>query len=476
MRIPLTIRRTAAVPIHRQIYDEWRTAILGGRLTPGDRVPSTRELAAWLGVARQTVTTAYDQLIAEGYLEASHGSGTFVCRQLPDELMDAAREARRAHGRPAPARLSDYGRRLPAPEQADSRSVVADFTKFGPDLDRFPLALWRRVVGHQLRHPSPALTQARDAAGYAPLRREIAGFVARSRASACTPDQVLVVNGSQQAIDLCARLLVNPGDEVAVENPGYPAARQLFAAHGARVRAVPVAADGLSVAGLSRDTRLVYTTPSHQFPTGVSMSLPRRLELVEWARRRGAVILEDDYDSVYRYSSAPLPALHSFAQGVAVIYMGTFSNVMFPALRLGYLVLPSELVGVFTEAKRLSDRGAAPLEQAALTEFMREGHLERHIRRMTRVYRRRRETLAAALAHGFGTRAGIVGDAAGMHLFVRAAGVGLAARAARAGVRLVPAGPYYAGSKGGADEYLMPFAALGERAIRDGIERLTASR
>jgi len=472
MRIPLTLRRAVADPLHRQIYDEWRTAILGGRLAPGDRLPSTRELAGALGVARQTVTTAYDQLTAEGYLEPARGSGTFVCRQLPDELTTAAREARRGLARSAAVRLSAYGRRLPAPVEPDAPGVMIDFSRFGPDLSHFPVRLWRRVIGHQLRHP---FSSPRDAAGYAPLRHEIASFVARSRAVACTPDQVLVVNGSQQAIDLCARLLVDPGDHVAVENPGYPAARELFVAHGARVRAVPVAADGLSVAALGRDTRLVYATPAHQFPTGVSMSLPRRLDLIEWAGTRGAVILEDDYDSVYRYSSAPLPALQSFARGVAVIYMGTFSNVMFPALRLGYLVLPPELVGVFTEAKRLSDRGAAMLEQAALTEFMREGHLERHIRRMTRIYRRRRDALVDALTHAFGTRAHITGDAAGMHLFVRVAGGRLAERGSRLAVRVASARRYYAGSGAGADEYLLAFAAHGERTIREGIRRLAGT-
>ena len=320
--------------------------------------------------------------------------------------------------------------------------------------------------------PRPCSTTVRSPQVTAPFVEAIATHLARSRAVRCSPEQVIIVSGSQQALDLCARLLLDPGDEAAVEEPGYPGARQLFLANGASLKTLPVTSSGVSIDGLTNRTRLVHVTPSHQFPTGVSMSLGRRLALLEWARTRGAVVLEDDYDSEYRYSGPPLPAMQSLANGASVIYVGTFSNVMFRGLRIGYLVVPNELIGPFTTAKWMTDRHTTLLEQAALADFMEQGHLERHVRRMRRLYNHRRDVLLEELDRHFGNDATVRGDAAGMHMTVTfRAGSAVRARAQRAGVHLVGTELYYV-SKPAPNEFILGFSAIGERTIREGIKRI----
>jgi GntR family transcriptional regulator/MocR family aminotransferase len=312
---------------------------------------------------------------------------------------------------------------------------------------------------------------AQHAQGYEPLRREIAGYLARFRAVQCTPDQVIVVNGSQQGLNLCARLLLDVGDEVAIENPGYLGTRRILLANGAKLRPVPVDAEGIVCRQLGKKARVVYVTPSHQFPMGVAMSLQRRLELIAWARAQHAVVIEDDYDSEYRYSGAPLPALQGLGADAPVIYCGTFSKVMFPGLRVGYLVVPENLVAIFRRAKWLADRNTPVLEQAALADFIREGHLERHIRRMRRLYAGRREALVEALDRHFGGSATIIGDAAGMHACVHINDKAIVERALRRKVQLRSSKEYYIGGAP-ANEFVFGFATLSERAIREGIKRL----
>ncbi len=408
MRVAFTLDPDADVPLHRQIYEEWRQGILSGRFHRGERVPSTRDLALTLAVARTTVSAAYEQLVAEGYLESVRGSGTFVCRELPDEMPRSRRAPLPQAGMDVPIRLSHYGAGL-TEGRVRCRRAARDgcaSQSGGPDLNEFPFAVWRKLLGRHLRGPDSALFDYADtASGYEPLREEIAAYLRRSRAVRCTAAQVLIVNGSQQALDLCARLLLDPGDEVAFENPGYQGARAIFTAYGARLAPAHLDADGLAAAALSEQARLVYVTPSHQFPTGVSMSVTRRLELIAWARRRGAAILEDDYDSEYRYNGPPMPSMQGLAGGAPVIYIGTFSKVMFPGMRIGYIVVPPKLAVAFTRAKWLADRQTPLLEQATLADFLREGHLERHIRRMRRIYGRRREVLVESLAKHFGGRA-----------------------------------------------------------------------
>jgi GntR family transcriptional regulator/MocR family aminotransferase len=458
MRVAIALDPSSATPLQRQIYDEWRRGILTGRFRGGERVPSTRDLARTLDVARTTVTAAYEQLISEGYLEAAHGSGTFVCRQLPDDLLRARRT--RAPRAPAPvAAAEDIGECL-------------SFSYWRPDLKGFPYALWRRLLNRHLRSLRPELFDyAHTSAGYAPLREEIAAYVGRSRAVNCTADQVLIVNGSQQGLDLCARILAQPGDTVAIENPGYQGARQILEGRGVRLQPVRVDGDGILASEVPESARVIYVTPSHQFPTGVSMTVARRLELIDRARRSGAVIVEDDYDSEYRYSGSPVPAMQGLAENAPVVYIGTFSKVMFPALRIGYLIAPPKLVKQFVRAKWLVDRQTAMLEQAALADFLREGHLERHIRRMRRLYGARREALISSLARHFGDRAECLGDAAGMHVLVRFQDDGLGARALANRVQLNSSAIYYLG-KAPENEFVFGFSTLGERAIREGIRRL----
>lgn len=460
------------VPVHRQIYESWRRAILSGRPGPGDRLPSSRELAATLAVSRSTVTQAYEQLIAEGYLQALHGAGTFVCRELPDRSIPAQRAAGRRPTALPRVNLSRYGKGLTDDDPIDAvRPGHVCFSQWGPDQERFPWSLWRRMLSRQLRRVSrDTFDYTRQAQGHEPLRREIAGYVGRSRAVNCTPSQVIVVNGSQQGLDLCGRLLFERGDPVAVENPGYPGAIRAFRAYGAVLRPAPVDHDGIVCRELG-EARMAYVTPSHQYPTGVAMSLNRRLELLDWARRFGAVIVEDDYDSEYRYSGAPLPALQGLAEEVPVIYCGSFSKVMFPGLRLGYLIVPEGLVAAFTRAKRLLDNFTPVLEQLALSEFISGGHLERHIRRMRRLYGGRRAALIEALARHFGEAATLCGEAAGMHAYVRIKDQNLRERARRNKVQLRSAQACFL-EGGGCDEYLFDFATLTERAIREGIRRI----
>jgi GntR family transcriptional regulator/MocR family aminotransferase len=475
MRVAIALDRTSALPLQRQIYEEWRGGILRGRFRNGERVPSTRDLASTLGVARATVTAAYDQLTAEGYLESTRGSGTFVCRQLPEDLLRPRPVAAAAPPTEAPLRLSRRGEQMAAEFSCVPPALGPGWISFShwrPDLNQFPFPIWRKLLSRYLRSTDYQVFDYHGVgAGHEGLRREIAAYAGRSRAVRCNPEDVIVVNGSQQALDLCARVLLDPGDEVAIEDPGYQGARQIFSAYGARLRPVPVGPDGVTPSDIGRTARLLYVTPSHQFPIGISLSVARRLELIEWARRHGAAILEDDYDSEYRYNGPPHPSMQGLAGGGPVIYIGTFSKVMFPGLRIGYVIAPPALAPAFARAKWLADRQTPILEQATLADFLREGHLERHIRRMRRLYGRRRETLIESLDRHFGPDAQVFGDPAGMHMLVRFEDDGIAARAQANRVYMVPSAPYYI-RNAPPNEFIFGFSNISERGIREGIKRL----
>lgn len=475
MRTAVVVDRSSDIPLSRQIYDFWRLGILSGRFAGGERVPSTRELATALRLSRGTITQAYDQLISEGYFQSTHGSGTFVCRQLPEELLNAPADASRRAPPNTSAPLSSFGKRL----QKDFPSVARlpghiCLAHWGPDLNLFPLELWQRLQARALRSLGPdALGYAEQVSGYEPLCEEIAKYVSRSRAVVCSPEQVIIVHGSQQGLDLCARLLLEPGDEVAVENPGYSGASRVFEACGAHLRPIPVDREGIVCERLGEKARLVYVTPAHQFPTGVALTLRRRLELISWVRQHNAVIIEDDYDSEYRYVGAPMPALQSLANTVPVIYCGTFSKVMFPALRVGYLIVPRPMIQAFTRAKALADRHTPVHKQAALFYFMKEGHLERHIRRMRRTYGLRRAALVEALQTHFGDRASVLGEAAGMHAYVRFTDSDIAVRAERNKVQVREINSYFLG-KAPVQDFLLGFSTLNERSLREGVKRLAS--
>ena len=475
MSVPFVLDRTSPLPLHRQIYEAWRTGILSGRFRAGERVPSSRALAATYGVARITVSAAYDQLLAEGYFESKHGSGTFVSSELPDRMLHPIRAGALAGNAERTIALSRYGSRLGQIQRLPASTRPINLSNASPDLASFPFPLWRRLVSRHLRKPS-AVFEGSSPAGDPRLRRALAAYLARSRAVRCSPEHIIIVSGSQQALDLCARLLLDPDDEVGVEEPGYTAARQLFFAHGATLRTMRVTSEGASVDGLTNNTRLVHVTPSHQFPTGVSMSLGRRLALVEWARTHAAVVLEDDYDSEYRYDGPPLPAMQSLGGGASVIYIGTFSNVMFRGMRVGYVVVPDDLVQPFTTAKWLTDRHTTLLEQAALADFLEEGHLDRHVRRMRRLYKSRRDTMLDELQRRFGSDVTIRGDAAGMHMTVTFRAPHLVRTCADAtGVHLAGTEIYYR-SRPPRNEFVLGFSAIGERTIREGIKRIAGAR
>lgn len=410
--LPLRIERASRVPIHRQVYEGLRRAILDGLLRPGQRVPSTRALAADLEVSRLPVLTAYDQLLHERYLEGRVGSGTFVSAALPDDLLQSVDPL------PASTRSSSTP---PGPQPSRDEGGLGPFRMSLPALDRFPHAVWARLVArhaHALTHAQMAYG---DPAGQFPLRVAIAEHLRAARGVRCEAEQVLIVSGSQAALRLATAVLLERGDRVAVEEPGYPGARAALGAGGAELVPVGVDEEGMSVSSLRRRggrVRAAYVTPSHQYPLGTSMTAARRLALLDWARRAGAWVLEDDYDSEYRYVSRPLGALQGMDGHARVIYIGTFSKVLFPALRVGYLVVPPSLRQRFIDAREAFDLFSPTLYQLALAEFLREGHLARHLRRMRGVYLERRDALLSGLVRHCGDRVTLHNADAGLHVAV----------------------------------------------------------
>lgn len=482
MKFPVKLDRRSNQTLHEQLYDGVRQAILSGALSGGQRVPSSRELAELLDISRSTVTDCYEQLLAEGYFEARAGSGTFVTRQLSNKGKQVARVSPRA-ARPQASHilLSRFGKALAAAHEELSRpEFEISFYGWRPAFDEVPITQWTRVQGRRSRRINPALLDyGQDPLGYQPLREAIAHSVSRSRGLRCTADQVMVVLGLQQACDLVARIHLDPGDVVAVENPGYTQAWSVFTMQGAKVLPIPVDESGLQVDQLAKNAarraKLVYLTPSHQFPTGAVMPLQRRLSLLSWAAKNGAIILEDDYDSEYRYNGKSIPALKGLDESECVTYAGTFTKTMFPALSLAYLVLPPKLVPVYARARALaSDQPPLPL-QDAMAEFIEEGHLDRHIKRMRALYEERRAALVNSLNKHFGERAVIRGDNAGLHLLVqlktKMSDIEITQRAAKAGVGIISTAEYYSG-KGPSGEFILGYGNLTERKIEEGVKRL----
>ncbi len=468
-------------PAYQRLAEAIREGILSGRFRPGERLPPTRTLARNLSLARNTVLEAYEQLIAEGYLSARHGSGTFVAPDLPDRAFRA--EALAVQPSPsldtATPGLGAFGRRvlqgeIPA-QMAEDRSRVSAYEfRYGtPSFDEFPMDAWRTLTKRVLDYPPQDLLGYGPTEGLPALRESLARYLQRSRGVRCDAGQVLVVNGSQQALDLAARVLLDPGDVVAVEEPGYPGARAAFAAAGARLAPVPVDREGIRVGDLPAPAKLVYVTPSHQFPSGAVMSATRRLELLEWAARTGAYIIEDDYDSEFRYEGRPLAALQGLDEAGRVIYTGTLSKVLLPALRLGYMVAPPALQPAISGAKWLTDRHVALLYQAVLALFIDEGHFERHLRRMRKVYEQRRIALMEAFGQHFGERAAISGSESGMHVLVNLADVRDAdafvkqARERRVGI--YHARPYFLTEPPPGATFLMGYSSVTVDGIREGI-------
>jgi GntR family transcriptional regulator/MocR family aminotransferase len=379
------IDRAAPTPLLRQIYLALRRAILTGVLPPGARLPPSRALALELQVSRNSVVVAYEQLVAEGFCTGRVGAGTYVARDLPE-----APDAAPAHATPKPA----------ATGEAQDLYGTLPFTTGRVALDTRTLTVWRRLTVRHLQRPDPRLLGYADPQGAAALRAAIATYLRAARAVRCEAEQVVVTAGAQQGIDLVLRVVLAPGDAVLVEDPCYPAVRAALDAAGARVVPVPVDAQGMDVAAgiaAAPSARLAYVTPSSHYPLGMQLAMARRLELLAWARRSGGFVLEDDYDSEFRYTSRPLAALQGLDEAGRVIYIGTFSKVLFPGLRLGYLVLPPALLDRVLAVRRLADWQPAALQEAVVTDFLGDGHFAQHLRRMRLRYRTGRDALVEAL-------------------------------------------------------------------------------
>jgi len=419
----LTLDSRSTTPLHRQIYFEIRSAILDGRLRPGSRLPASRALARDLSISRNTVTTAFDQLIAEGYIEARTGAGSFVPTHLPkDQFTKGPQTARENQDRVKPG-LSPSRRAFELMSMAGEPTLHQPFSPGLPEVDLFPFKEWARLLGRHWRRPS-----RKDLTGGAPggdprLCAAVADYLATARAVFCRPEQVIITSGSRQALDLAARVLIDPGDAVWIEEPGYWPTAAVLGAAGAKLVPVPVDEEGLSVTkalALDPCPRLICISPSHQYPLGVTMSLGRRLELLETAGTAGSFVLEDDYDSEYRYAGRPLAALQGLDQGGHVIYLGTFSKVMFPGVRLGYMVVPDHLLDAFLKVRTLIDAHPSSIAQAALADFIEDGHLAGHVRRMRPLYAERQAALIEELTAVDG-RLSVAPAEAGMHLVAKLA-------------------------------------------------------
>ena len=475
----LRVDRKTSSPLHAQIDQALRGRILSGVVAPGARLPSSRSLAAELGVARATVLQALEALQAEGYLVAAARSAVRVAPELPAEGLSSppvgvARDA-------PPPRLSRAARALRGTGIGAPRLGPAPraFRPGLPALDLFPTALWSRLVGRAQARASARLLEGGDAEGHPGLRRAIAEHVVAARGARCRPEQVFITGGSQQAFEEVLRLVVDPDDPVWLEDPGYLGARRAVLGAAARPIPVPVDDEGLDVdAGRRRAprARLAILAPSHQYPLGVTLSLSRRMALLRWATEQRASILEDDYDSEFRHRGRPLTALQGLDETGRVIYVGTFSKTMFPGLRLGYAIVPPAMVDVFAAARASLPAPASALEQAAVATFMEEGHFARHLRRMRGVYRERAEALVEALRSRC---AGVLEPRpcdTGMQLCALlppgVSDVAIRDRAAKLGVEVGPLSDYGVGAlrRGG---LVFGFGAVRPAAIRAGVETLT---
>jgi GntR family transcriptional regulator / MocR family aminotransferase len=482
---PIALDSSRKIPMYRQLYEWFRGAILAGQLRPGQRVPSTRNLAAELKVSRIPVSTAYEQLYAEGYLETFVGAGTCVARSIPDEalkpaigeIQDASRQVSKSK---ALRKVSRRVALMRVPAQTWSNKLVA-FRVSLPALEHFPNKVWSKLVNRHSRKPTRQLMAYGDAKGYVPLREAIAEYLGAARAVRCQPSQILVTTGSQQGLQLSAQVLLDANERVWIEEPGYPGARQALAMAGAQLVPVPVDHEGINVAeGIrrARGAHAVYITPSHQYPLGVTMTAARRMLLLNWAARSGAWIIEDDYDSEYRLGGRPIASLQGLDTDARVIYVGTFSKVVFPALRMGYVVVPRDLVEAFSTARDATDQFSSTLYQAVMTDFIREGHFSRHIRRMRMLYLQRRTALVEAIHERMGDQLEVIGADAGMHLVALlppgVSDVAISRKAAAMGISAMPLSSCYAKApvRGG---LILGYGGTDARQIRDGIGKLRMS-
>jgi GntR family transcriptional regulator / MocR family aminotransferase len=416
----ITMDRGSTQPLHAQVYRALRDAIARGALRAGQRLPSTRTMSGELNVSRITVLGAYAQLLAEGYFETRKGAGTFVSHSLPEHLTQVKRPVTsRMQKASGPRPVARRALLCPVESPARWHAGLGAFAVHQPAFDEFPFAIWSRLVTHHSKDPNARAIHCIDPMGTRRFREAICDYLRTARGVQAEPEQIMIVSGSQQALQIAANVLLDPGDSVWMEEPGYRLARNVFTAAGCRSIPVPVDEEGLHVAaGIKRcaEARAAYVTPSHQYPLGSTMSAGRRLQLLQWAQLHGAWIIEDDYDSEYRFASAPISSLQGLDTNSRVIYIGTFSKVLFASLRLGYVVIPPDLVERFVAMRYVIDIFPPYLFQEVIADFIREGHFARHIRRMRLLYSERRRLLVELLRKGLGNTFDIHGTEAGMHL------------------------------------------------------------
>ncbi|MBT5413881.1 MAG: PLP-dependent aminotransferase family protein [Rhodospirillaceae bacterium] len=478
-------------PRHRALYAALRGLILSGRAGAGLRLPASRALAKDLALARNTVLAAYDQLAAEGYIEGRRGAGSFVSVDLPDiappkpeTSPEISKQAAAKRGAAKPPRLSDRGAALAATIRPRGARHAA-FSPGLPDYDAFPFDRWGRILARTWRRPARDLFAQGDPAGFPPLRRAIADHLAALRGVRCDPDQVFVTGGSQQAVALAAQALCDPGDTVLVEEPGYPGSRGALRGAGLAIAPMPVDGEGMTLdqtSSAAKRARMAVIAPSHQYPLGVTMSLARRLALLDWAGAQDAWILEDDYDSEYRYAGRPLAALQGLDTRDRVVYLGSFSKVMFPSLRLAYLVAPPALIDAVRAVRMALDDHPSAIHQPALAAFMEEGHFASHIRKTRRLYAARQQALLAAATRHLDGLLDLNPDEAGMHLVARLAPPlaarmddrEAASRAARANLTAPSLSAFFHG-KPTAQGLLLGYAAVAEEAMDGAVGRLAAA-
>lgn len=482
--LSITLNREEKTPLNRQLYDELTKLILSGELKPGSRLPASRALAEQLGISRPTVIACLEQLEHEGYVETRRNAGSFVSPNISRDALQHAREKRskkRSTAAIAEYELSEYGRFVSmAPDPVPVRKEPEfSFYCWRPALDQFPLSEWARVLGRHARNSDLKMLDSNsDPQGLFELREALAKLVKRFRHVSCTAEQVFPVMGLNQGLDLVSRLHVGTRGGVIVEEPGYlPAA---FRACGAKLFSVPVDQNGLQIEKLpakknSDRFSLVYVTPAHQFPTGAVMPLARRLELLAWAKQHEALVLEDDFDSEYQSSGQPIPALMSLDRDQRVIYLGTLNQIMFPSLGLGYLIVPTRFVALYRKARNLAGEQMPTQVQAAVAEFINDGHLERQVKKLRVLYSERRTVLVRALEKSFGNKVSLGNNRRGMFLSlifnITLTDDEILKRAEDAGVGLTSARDFYC-DKPQARQFIMGFGNLNEREIELGVRKL----
>ena len=474
----IAVDRKAATPLHRQIYDAYRGAIAGRNLGAGQQVPSTRTLALELGVSRIPVLNAYSQLLAEGYLESRSGAGTFVSSSMPEQLTSVELRKVPAKTRVGPRPVSQRSTVLPRFKLAPWLTGWGAFSVGQLALDHFPFQVWSNLVIRHSRHVRISSLHFSDPRGSESFRETIAAYLRTARGVSCEAGQIIVVSGSQQAVEITARVLFDPENPVWVEEPGYRLAQQVLTMAGCRLIPVPVDGEGLNVAaGIERcsKARAAYVTPSHQFPLGVTMSASRRIQLLDWAQSSGSWIIEDDYDSEFRYADMPIASLQGLDRNSRVIYIGTFSKTLFPSLRVGYLIIPPDLVDRFVAVRHAMDVYPPHLYQAVLTDFIKEGHLSRHIRRTRLIYGERRNVLVEAIRDEFGSELQVMGADAGLHVVALLPRTlqdrEIAERAARENLWLWPLSPCYL-SKSRRQGFILGFGSVAAREIPNRVRQL----